>query len=231
MPDAPPAVTIAALELSAPREDRQGLAGFYGSTLGLASAGDDAFAVGAARLSLRVGEPSRRPFHHLALLVPGDRFEAARAWASERTSLLDGPGGTPHVRFDAWDADAVYFHDPAGSIVELIAHRGIAEAGTTGPFDPAELTGISEAGLVLEDAAAAARALREQLAFELWSGDPADGLAFVGRRAHTLILAAPGRGWLPTGRRAERHPVAVVVEGTGRSGSVELPGGCVVRAA
>lgn len=231
MPDAPPAVRIAAVELSAPREDRQALAGFYGSTLGLDRAGDDAFSVGGARLALRAGEPSRRPFHHLALLVPGDRFEAARAWASERTSLLDGPGGTPHVRFEAWDADALYFLDPAGSIVELIAHRGVAEAGTTGPFDPAELAGISEVGLVLADGPAAAAALEAQLALAVWSGDPAGGLAFAGRRAHTLILAAPGRPWLPTGRRAERHPVSVVVEGTGRSGSVELPGRCVVTAA
>jgi hypothetical protein len=46
---------------------------------------------------------------------------------------------------------------------------------------------------------------------------------FVGRRAHTLVLAQTGRGWLPTDRPAEPHPVEVTLSGVGR-GEVDLPG-------
>jgi len=36
-----------------------------------------------------------------------------------------------------WDAQACYFHDPAGNIVEFIAHRGLAEvADVTRSFSP-----------------------------------------------------------------------------------------------
>ena len=38
------------------------------------------------------------PFYHFAFLVPGDRFDAARAWAARRAELL--PGG---------DVDGVVF--------------------------------------------------------------------------------------------------------------------------
>ena len=37
-------------------------------------------------------------------------------------------------------------------------------------------------------------------------------LAFVGERGRTFILAPPGRGWVPTGRPAEPHPVEAVLE-------------------
>ena len=75
------------------------------------------------------------PFYHFALLVPGDRFDAALAWARERVELLpDRETGEVVFDFTNWDARAVYFHDPAGNIVELIAHRGIGEGGVTGPF-------------------------------------------------------------------------------------------------
>src|SRR5690242_17559175 len=67
------------------------------------------------------------PFYHFALLVPGDRFDAAHAWADERFELVGGV-----FDFDNWDARAVYFLDPAGNIVELIAHRGLEENGQEG---------------------------------------------------------------------------------------------------
>ncbi len=74
--------------------------------------------------------------------------------------------------------------------------------------------------------------------YGLWSGradtaslDDPHRLAFLGRKAHTLILAAPGRGWLPTGRPAETHPAHIVLAGAAGGGSVTLAGGIVVRAA
>jgi hypothetical protein len=157
--------------------------------------------------------------------VPGDRFEAALAFAAERVTLLPGPdAGAVHVDFPAWSADACYFEDPAGNIVELIAHRGREETGASGPFTAAELVGVSEVGLVGDPPALAAGLARAGLG--VWDGtvDEPGQLAFVGEQARTLILAPDGRGWLPTWRPAEPHPVELVVA-CGRAGSAELDGG------
>ena len=63
--------------------------------------------------------------------------------------LLPRPGSGELVfDFSFWDALACYFRDPAGSIVELIAHRGLGERGTRGAFSGEELLGLSEVGLV-----------------------------------------------------------------------------------
>ena len=178
---------------------RPDLPAFYRDVLGLQLDGD-AIVVGETRLSFEPDDGGA--FYHFALLVPGDRFDAALAWARERVELLG-----EIFEAEAWDARAVYFHDPAGNIVELIAHRGLEESGRTGPFGAEELVGFSELGLVGDQQ----RRLRwlESRGLPLWDGtiDVPDRLAFVGERGRTLILAPVGRGWMPTGRPAEAHPV------------------------
>ena len=194
------------------------LARFYGVELGLACEhhGDRVvLRVGDADLGFTASADDARPFYHFALLVPGDRFDAAHAWITERTRLWTADGDDTVFAFDSWNALACYFTDPAGNIVELIAHRGIAERASAGRFSPAELAGISEIGIVTLDLASAASLLERELGLVVWCGGVGEraALAFVGRQAHTLILSGEGRGWLPTGRPAERHPVSVTLSG------------------
>jgi catechol 2,3-dioxygenase-like lactoylglutathione lyase family enzyme len=196
--------------LQAARDLVPALRNFYTERLGLERISGDRFAIGATSLRFVAGDGE--PFYHFALLVPGDRFAEAHRWAAQRVELLPG-GDLDEVifEFDNWHARAVYFHDPAGNIVELIAHRGVAETGSTAEFDASELLGFSELGLVGNP-----REMAEglnQLGIRLWDGDLNDGLAFVGERARTLILSPQGRGWLPTRRPAERHPVEAVLDG------------------
>lgn len=165
---------------------------FYDDVLGLSGG-----RVGVSRLSFS-GEGAA--FYHFALLVPGDRFASAEAWAAERAEPL------ATIPFPAWDAHACYFHDPAGNIVELIAHRGIGEAGRVGPFAADELVAISEPGLPGAE-------VGELVAAGLPPWDESGPLTFCGRKAHTPIVTPVRRGWLPTGRPAEAHPAEIVVRG------------------
>jgi len=178
---------------------RAGLSEFYRDVLGLPLDGD-AIVVGETRLTFEPGDDGA--FYHFALLVPGDRFDAALAWAREHVELLGDV-----FEAEAWDARAVYFHDPADNIVELIAHRGLEENGRSGAFAADELVGFSELGLV-GDPPHELRLL-ESRGLRLWDGtiDEPDRLAFVGEPGRTLILAPTGRGWMPLGRPAEPHPV------------------------
>lgn len=230
---------VAELHLAAPAAVLGALELFYADVLELTRLRVDAtVAAGPSRLSWRAADRDRQPFYHFALLVPGPRFDAAHAWLAERVELL-ALDGDPVVAFPDWNARALYFHDPAGSIVEFIAHRGIeGEGPADGPFTPRELLGVSEMGIVVDDKRSAAEALHTTMGIDLWSGradaaslDDPHRLAFLGRKAHTLILAAPGRGWLPTGRPAETHPAYIVLAGAAGGGSVTLADGIVVRAA
>ena len=220
---------IARVELEAPGDSLAALADFYGATLELRTERDDGGGVvvhvGAAELAFAAAPAGARPFYHFALLVPGNRFDAALGWIGARAALLPGAHGEAVFDFDFWDARACYFHDPAGNIVELIAHHGLADGPATAPFAAGELAGLSEIGIVTPRPADAVAALERELGLELWSGgvEATDGLGFVGRKARTLIVAGEGRGWLPTGRRAEPHPVAVTLTGGGHEREATLP--------
>lgn len=207
------------MRLRAPAQAIPALDEFYGDRLEIeAVASRPEFLPGAGQ-----------PFYHFALLVPGDRFDAALEWLEDRVEPLpDRESGEIVFDFSNWNARAVYFHDPAGNIVELIAHRGVGEQGAEGAFSGAELLGFSELGLVGEPAVLAQKLAG--LALEVWDGTVAgEGLAFVGEPARTLILSPVGRPWLPTGRPAEAHPLDVVLTGP-PSGEVEAGGYGVRRA-
>ena len=202
---------FARVVLQVGRETAEATRRFYLTRLGLTATGDDGVRIGETEMTFRVSRGE--PFYHFALLVPGDRFDAAREWAADRVDLLPGGDIDDFVfDFDNWHALALYFHDPAGNIVELIAHAGIEENGRAGALRAAELVGVSELGLV-GDQGVLAPGL-DGLGIPMWEGAVEPGrLAFFGERARTLIVAPPGRGWLPTGRPAEPHPVEATIVG------------------
>lgn len=218
---------ILRVQLLAPEGGVDALDAFYAGTLGLprlAAPPRRAYQAGGTVLAF---EPAAgRPFYHFAFRVPRNRFGAARAALDRRCDLLPDPGsGSTVFDFRAWDAEACYALDPCGNIVELIAHRTLAEETPDDrPFGAADVLGVCEIGIVGPDPRAMLDALAE-LDIHLWDGSPDEpgGLAFAGAPQGTLILARPGRGWMPTGRAAEIHEVEVTVTGT-TAGEVGLPG-------
>lgn len=223
-------VEIERVDIAAARGSLQALETFYGDRLGMrVAARDDSnvqLRVGHSTVHFRQTTGAGRPFYHFAFLAPGNRFDAAYAWLAERAEILPHRDSEGTVfEFEFIDAHACYFHDPADNIVELIAHRGISESGveSDAAFSADELVGISEIGVVTPHKTAAAESLDDSLGLRVWQGelDTPDDLAFLGRQAHTVILSSPGRGWLPTGRAAEVHPVNVVLNGT-KVGRAEL---------
>ena len=196
---------------------------FYQDQLGFPKEGRG---LGVGHTTLRFDAArGEEPFYHFALRVPRNRFAAAREWFAARTPLLADPAsGETTFRFENWKADACYGLDPAGNIVELIAHGELPEEGSAGPFTSSELLGICEVGVVGADTRAMANALKP-LGIHLSDGslDEPGRLAFMGGRDGVLILCPEGRGWMPTGRPAELHPVEVTLAGN-RAAEVALPG-------
>lgn len=207
-------------EVHVPTRGLDAMRRFYVGTLGL----PETFAE-PGRFSVRVGR-STLAFHeagqdagarHFAFNVPGDRIHDAHAWIAPRAPVVadeggggGGGGGEPIVAFDAWDAHAVYFRDPGGHVVELIARHGLPDR-VGGPFGPHALLEVSEAGIPVPDVGAAVRALRETLGESPWKR-PSDAFAAVGDQRGLLILVREGRPWFPTDEAAATRPSALRVE-------------------
>jgi catechol-2,3-dioxygenase len=211
------------VRLRAPATLLADLARFYADRLGVTGVEHEASEVvvpiGETRVVFGADADADEPFYHFALLAPGDRFEAAHAWAREVVDVLpNAASGATVFDFAFWSAEAFYFHDPAGNIVEVIAHRSLEASDRTGPFAVTELLGLSELGLA-GNTASTASVLERELGLSVWDGTISE-LAFVGEKGRTLILSAAGRPWLPTGRPAETHPVEAVLHGVAGEASV-----------
>ena len=142
--------------------------------------------IGSSRLTLLLGETSG--VYHLAFNVPENRFPEARAWAHERVPLLPDPDGREQFRFESWDADALYFTDPDGNILELIARHTLLSSRREG----FEILSVSEVAVVTENVPA----LVEELGLPCYkNGD--DEFQAVGDEEGLFILAKAGRLWFP----------------------------------
>lgn len=204
-------------------EHLQALKRFYTEVLDqpLVEEETDAFAVqiGATRLRFEAASGGA-PFYHLAFNIPENQLAEAKVWLERRVPLL-GPAETPVFDFPAWNAHSIYFYDPAGTILELIARHDLPNASSA-PFGGASLLSISEVGLPCPDVAALSHWLEGALDAPLYSGNR-EHFAAVGDPEGLLIVVSAGRHWLPTEDAATISAIALDIEGPAAR-SVGVPG-------
>ena len=200
------------LELAAP--DIAALAAFYGQLLELPvslTADRLTVAVGASRrgfVQSPEGQPAR---YHVAFDVPENQIEAAAAWLRGRVPLLADSAGQELFYSDNWDAHNVYFYDPAGNVLELIARHTLPNASQR-PFNSASLLHISEIGVCAADVRATVADIRARTGAGEYHGPGSAAFSPVGDDHGLLIVVQRGRIWFPeTGVAAEPLPLAVTV--------------------
>lgn len=179
---------------------------FYGQTLGLHLVMDrrHAFAVqiGGTMVEFHVNDDSCH--YHFAINVPPGSIEAAHDWLAARTPILPRDADQI-VDFPNWKARAVYFHDPAGNIVELIA-RDQLDFHPSGEFSKDHMAGVSEVGLPVRDMAwVVGRVQSETEEPVYWRGGP-DFVALGDVEGLLLFVPSGQWDWLPTGEIARAAP-------------------------
>jgi catechol 2,3-dioxygenase-like lactoylglutathione lyase family enzyme len=200
---------------------------FWAGKLGLdvAWTRDDELQVRLASsvICFRRAAPGTTPRHHFAINVPPGSIEWAAAWVAARHELLafhgyeDEEEGATIVHADR-GTPAVYFLDPAGNVVELIANvrlaaeAGEAAGGDAAGFRPEDLLDLAEVGIAAAEPDATCAALRDFLGEEvLWGGGPGWLLTAIGDARSVVIVAPLDRGWIPVGLPARPAPTEIVV--------------------
>ncbi|MBN9623220.1 MAG: hypothetical protein J0H06_09735 [Actinobacteria bacterium] len=224
---------------------------FWAGTLRLeVEAGEDALDVRLrdSTIRFRRAAPGTAPRHHFAINVPPGSIERAAAWIRERHELLafhgdpDEEEGATIVHTDR-GTPAVYFLDPAGNVVELIANVrlaggadadvrpggplgvGIGGSGEDATFGPEALLDLAEVGIAAVDCGATCAAVRDFLGEGvLWGGAPGWQLTAIGDARAVVIVAPLDRGWIPVGLPARPVPTEIVVL-TAEPAELTLPEG------
>jgi catechol 2,3-dioxygenase-like lactoylglutathione lyase family enzyme len=152
--------------------------------------------------------------YHLAFDVPNNQLDQAQAWLEARAPLLPDQEGAVCAHIESWNADQVYFLDPAGNVLELIARHTANTASNNPLFSGQSLLSISEIGLATPDVPTTVAWLRDQFDLPIYRNS-SDAFTAVGNENGLFIVVKDGREWFPsTGVMAVPLAVEVVLEGT-----------------
>jgi catechol-2,3-dioxygenase len=189
---------------------------FYQSALGLevitADPGMAHVQVGSSWLIFREN-PAFEGIYHFAFNIPGNQIREGMSWLERASiSLISNEKGETQIDFPNWNAEAAYFFDPAGNIVELIARRDLQNESDQ-PFSPQSLTEISEIGIVTDDVPAwNSRAETEFGILPFDKQKPSSDFSALGTDMGLFIVVGAGRNWFLTDIPAQRLPLKVRFE-------------------
>ncbi|MBI3409739.1 MAG: hypothetical protein HY040_15470 [Planctomycetes bacterium] len=189
---------------------------FYEETMGLPvvfqSRRKAIFNAGATRLEFEQVSDGTEPYYHFAFNIPENKIEPAKDWLGRRARILrDARNGNDIIFFRNWNAHSLFFHDPAGNLVELIA-RHTLQNRADGGFGVRDILHASEIGLVPQDQRGVFAAIRERLGIEPYLRSD----SFLGDE-HGLIIVIPANvRWIPEFRRTGMLcPTQITVAGHG----------------
>jgi catechol-2,3-dioxygenase len=166
------------------------------------------FQAGVTTVKFSRAHKEDKPYYHFAFNIPENQFKEAKAWLSGRVKLIE-KDGMDEFRHETWNADALYFYDPAGNIVEFIARHNLKNRSEE-PFSGKSILSLSEIGYPVEDVRLFSEHIKEELSLRLWDGDEKQ-FAAVGDEEGLFIIVTQKRGWFPVDKPAEAHPVTVDV--------------------
>jgi catechol-2,3-dioxygenase len=176
--------------------------------------------VGSSRLKFtwQTGFSGR---YHFAFDVPENQLEPAKTWLESRAALIPDIDGRQVFASENWNANQIYFSDPHGNILELIARHDLENASQA-EFLGSSLLNISEIGLACDNVPEVAKWLEQHLNLEVYKSSN-DTFAPVGDAHGLLILVQNAREWFPnTGVHATPQPVRILIEAN-QNQTLEIP--------
>jgi len=174
---------------------KQFYAGLLGLPVVLSTVDRFTVRVGATLLSF-LEQPGEQTHNHFALGIRSDAWAPLRDRIAAAVGLLADAGGNRDFFSDLWQSPHIYFYDPAGNNVEILA------AADGDPWSR-----IMEVGLPLPDMATGVARL--QGLFPTKYESSSETFRFYGDEAGVLVLVKAGRPWFPCDRPATIHPIQV----------------------
>ncbi|GAB4395553.1 MAG: hypothetical protein OHK0053_04430 [Microscillaceae bacterium] len=157
------------------------------------------------------------PTYHFAFNIPQNQLFEAQAWLKQLLIPLCPFQQREVVNFPNWNAHALYFQDPAGNVLELIARHDLDNAQSDA-FGPQSLLSISEVGFPVPNLADFYAALQPRMPLPFYSHiSNLETFCALGDAEGLLIVVPLQRAWFPTSLRNGIFPLRLTLEGKGSS--------------
>lgn len=190
---------------------------FYHGRLGMPLAWEQrravGFVCGDSVLAFEAGEAA---YYHFAFNIPSLAVQDAADWLESLGIPLLPLNGERIVPFPDWEAEAVYFHDPAGNIVEFIARRRL-RLPAQGAFGIHCLAGISEIGWAASPPAPVRATLTAQMGVEPFWCFSELFCALGDDHGLFILVDAREKHWIPSMEPAQVFPFEATVVHAGQS--------------
>ncbi|HLG41379.1 MAG TPA: hypothetical protein VI461_16995, partial [Chitinophagaceae bacterium] len=179
---------------------------FYENILGLSTESltgrEIKIKIGSTELVFRQAKAAD-PFYHFAINIPANKIEEAKTWLKGKAELIWIDQYKSDIAdFTSWHAKSVYFYDPAGNILELIARFDL-DNKTNESFSSAQFLSVSEIGLVFKEDELDKRteALLQQYHLSYFDKQPPlPQFKAVGDDEGLFIIVPENRNWFPTSK-------------------------------
>jgi catechol-2,3-dioxygenase len=167
--------------------------------------------IGKTKLTFQKSDGDVTPYYHFAINIPENKINDAKDWLNGKAAILP-KNNEDVIDFTTWNAHSVYFYDPTGNIVELIA-RHFLENPSNEPFGAGSLLNISELGMPVEDMPKFVAAVEEKTGETIWDGNN-ESFAAIGDQQGLIIAVPTNRNWYPTeDKLSYAYPITLKVKG------------------
>ncbi|TCN54634.1 glyoxalase [Flavobacterium circumlabens] len=191
---------------------------FYSHTLGLSilEHNKESVSFQAGNSVLQFTENSKfDSIYHFAFNIPENKLEEAIAWCTDKVALIRIEEQNVIANFENWNANAVYFYDNNGNLLEFIARHDLHNSQTE-KFSSKSILNISEIGIVTENPLELGNKLRQEHGLEFFNkNDNSELFAAVGDDEGLLIMVKSNRNWYPTQTPSESNPTAISIKNNG----------------
>ena len=161
------------------------------------------FAVGKSVLTF-IKSDNLNPKYHFAFNIPCNKIDDAILWTYSKTPLIKITNDKIIADFDNWNANAIYFYDNNGNILEFIARHDLNNASEN-TFDISSIESISEIGIVAENALELADKLINENKLSLFAkGSKNEAFSALGDDNGLLVIVKSHRNWYPTNLQAKK---------------------------
>src|SRR5690625_1571942 len=174
--------------------------------LPLSERSEESFTVRVGESLLTFHQTDVPAFYHFAFNIPGNQFSLIKSWIKNKIPL-NREGGRDEVYFENFDADSIYFEDPAGNVIELVGRR---YRDLFGAPSPESFLNISEVSITTYDMTRVGEMIQD-LGIPLWRSTEIKpyALNFLGRDDTFIVLVPPGRKWYFSEQISEIYPLEI----------------------
>ena len=196
------------LEIEIQTDDVSETEKFYSELLGLQTTNKEqnsiSFLAGQSTLTF-IKSNKLKPKYHFAFNIPRNKLDEAIIWTSAKLDLIKNADSEIVSNFESWNANAIYFFDNNGNILEFIARFDLDNASDE-VFDISSIQSISEIGIVTDTPIKLADKLVEKNNLYFFAkGSKSEKFVTLGDDNGLLIIVETNRKWYPTEQEAVKH--------------------------